>query len=74
MAQPAKLEDARTAAHPQAQLWSEYADAASFSTCLCALAERAWGSPEQSWEEFEERLRGHLPRLDAFGIRYRPLD
>ena len=63
----------------QAQLWSEYLpDAASFQYMafprLCALAERAWGSPEQSWEEFEERLRGHLPRLDAFGIRYRPLD
>ena len=63
----------------QAQLWSEYLpDAASFQYMafprLCALAERAWGSPEQSWEEFEERLRAHLPRLDAFGIRYRPLD
>ena len=41
---------------------------------MCALAERAWGSPEQTWEQFEERLRAHLPRLDAFGIRYRPLD
>jgi len=63
----------------QAQLWSEYLpDAESFQYMafprLCAFAERAWGSPEQSWEEFEERLRGHLPRLDAFGLRYRPLD
>ncbi|WP_114853537.1 beta-N-acetylhexosaminidase [Brachybacterium sp. YJGR34] len=63
----------------QAQLWSEYLpDAESFQYMafprLCALAERAWGSPEQTWEQFEERLRAHLPRLDAFGIRYRPLD
>lgn len=79
--EPAKLsEDKRgLLLGVQAQLWSEYLpDAASFQYMafprLCALAERAWGSPEQSWEEFEERLRAHLPRLDAFGIRYRPLD
>lgn len=63
----------------QGQLWTEYMpDAAQVQYMafprMCALAERAWGSPEQSWEEFEERLRAHLPRLDAFGIRYRPLD
>ncbi|NMA77622.1 MAG: family 20 glycosylhydrolase [Actinomycetales bacterium] len=79
--EPAKLAEGRRGLvlGLQAQLWSEYLpDAASFQYMafprLCALAERAWGSPEQSWEEFEERLRGHLPRLDAFGIRYRPLD
>ncbi|MDN5685549.1 MAG: beta-N-acetylhexosaminidase [Brachybacterium sp.] len=63
----------------QGQLWSEYTPTAAQVEYMafprmCALAERAWGSPEQSWDEFEERLRGHLPRLDAFGIRYRPLD
>ncbi len=63
----------------QGQLWSEYLPTAAAVQYmafprLCALAERAWGSPQQSWEEFEERLRAHLPRLDAFGIRYRPLD
>ena len=79
--EPAKLTDDqhRLVLGVQAQLWSEYLpDAASFQYMafprLCAFAERAWGSPEQSWEEFEERLRGHLPRLDAFGLRYRPLD
>ena len=79
--EPAKLPDEKRALllGIQAQLWSEYLpDAESFQYMafprLCALAERAWGSPEQSWEEFEERLRAHLPRLDAFGIRYRPLD
>ncbi len=63
----------------QGQLWSEYlpdAEQVQYMAFprVCALAERAWGSPEQSWDEFEERLRAHLPRLDAFGIRYRPLD
>lgn len=63
----------------QGQLWTEYMPSAEQVQYMafprmCALAERAWGSPEQSWEEFEERLRAHLPRLDAFGIRYRPLD
>src|SRR5699024_6658589 len=63
----------------QGQVWTEYMPSAAQVQYMafprmCALAERAWGSPEQSWEEFEERLRAHLPRLDAFGIRYRPLD
>ncbi len=63
----------------QGQLWTEYIDTPEHLQYMafprmCALAERAWGSPEQSWDEFEERLRAHLPRLDAFGIRYRPLD
>ncbi|MFC5277138.1 family 20 glycosylhydrolase [Brachybacterium sacelli] len=48
------------------QLWSEYTPTAAQVEYMafprmCALAERAWGSPAQSWEEFEERLRGHLP-------------
>lgn len=63
----------------QGQLWTEYMTTPEQVQYMafprmCALAERAWGSPEQSWDEFEERLRAHLPRLDAFGIRYRPLD
>ncbi|MCS6712125.1 family 20 glycosylhydrolase [Brachybacterium sp. EF45031] len=63
----------------QGQLWTEYmpdADQLQYMAFprVCALAERAWGSPRQDWEQFEERLRAHLPRLDAFGIRYRPLD
>lgn len=63
----------------QAQLWTEHiADAAHLQYMafprLCALAERAWGSPEQSFDEFRERLEAHLDRLDALGIAYRPLD
>ncbi|MGP9538501.1 beta-N-acetylhexosaminidase [Brachybacterium sp. AOP43-C2-M15] len=78
---PQKLDEDRTTLliGVQGQLWTEYMpDAAQVQYMafprMCALAERAWGSPRQSWEEFEERLRAHLPRLDAFGIRYRPLD
>jgi hexosaminidase len=41
---------------------------------MCAIAERAWGSPEQSFSAFEERLREHLPRLTALGVNHRPLD
>ncbi|MEE1617985.1 beta-N-acetylhexosaminidase [Brachybacterium sp. J153] len=63
----------------QGQLWTEYMPDAEHVQYMafprmCALAERAWGSPRQSYAEFEERLRAHLPRLDAFGVRYRPLD
>lgn len=63
----------------QGQLWSEYIpDAATLQyqafPRMCALAERAWGSPEQSYDEFLERLREHLRRLDALGIGYRALD
>ena len=63
----------------QGQLWTEYISTPEHLEYMafprvCALAERAWGSPRQSYEEFEERLRAHLPRLDAFGIAYRPLD
>ena len=78
---PKKLDESgeRLILGMQAQLWTEYlpdAGAVQYMAFprLCAFAERAWGSPEQSLEEFEERLRAHLPRLDAFGIRYRPLD
>lgn len=63
----------------QGQLWTEYiADPRHLQYMafprLCALAERAWGGQEQSFDEFRERLAGHLPRLDALGIAYRPLD
>lgn len=63
----------------QAQLWREYMPDTAHTQYmafprLCAVAERAWGSPRQSYDEFLERLRGHLPRLDALGVAYRPLD
>jgi len=38
---------------------------------LCAIAEIGW-SPADSrdWNEFRGRLRAHLPRLDALGVKY----
>ncbi|MGY2061505.1 family 20 glycosylhydrolase, partial [Nocardia gipuzkoensis] len=64
----------------QAQLWSEHLDTvrrvdyAAFPR-LCALAEIAWSPPGGPFTEFLPRLRDHhLPRLDALGVEYRPLD
>jgi len=38
---------------------------------LCALAEIAWSPPEaRDWVEFRGRLRMHLRRLDALGVKY----
>ncbi len=62
----------------QAQLWSEYIDAPerldymAFPR-LSAFSEVAWGTTT-SLEEFRPRLIEHLERLDAMGVRYRPLD
>jgi len=61
----------------QAQVWSEHLDSArrvdyAAFPRLAAFAEAVWnpGAPG-----FEERLRGgHLARLDAAGVEYRPLD
>jgi hexosaminidase len=69
----------------QAQVWTEHLDSArrvDYATYprLAAFAEVAWspradrepGSPAS--KEFLERLRRHhLPRLDAYGVEYRPL-
>lgn len=68
----------------QAQVWSEHLDSArrvDYATYprLAAFAEVAW-SPAADREpgtaaskEFLERLeRDHLPRLDAYGVEYRP--
>lgn len=69
----------------QAQVWTEHLDSArrvDYATYprLAAFAEVAW-SPQAAREpgsatsaEFLERLeRHHLPRLDAYGVEYRPL-
>ena len=42
---------------------------------LSAFAEVAWTNGARDYEEFLPRLRDHhLPRLDALGVEYRPLD
>ncbi|MBF6328074.1 beta-N-acetylhexosaminidase [Nocardia transvalensis] len=64
----------------QAQVWSEHLDSvrrvdyATFPR-LCAIAEIAWSPAPHDFGEFLPRLRDHhLPRLDALGVEYRPLD
>ncbi|MYY03628.1 MULTISPECIES: beta-N-acetylhexosaminidase [unclassified Streptomyces] len=63
----------------QAQLWTEYAstpDRIEYRTYprLCALADRAWSGTRADWPGFLTRLGPHLARLDALGVRYRPLN
>jgi hexosaminidase len=63
----------------QCQLWTEYVPDATHAAYqllprLCAFAERAWGSPTTTYEEFTTRLQRHLPRVEELGLRGRPLD
>ncbi|MEV4315131.1 beta-N-acetylhexosaminidase [Actinocrispum sp. NPDC049592] len=64
----------------QAQVWTEHLDNArrvDYATFprLAAFAEVVWTAGDRSYEEFEDRLTTyHLPRLDAMGVEYRPLD
>ena len=63
----------------QCQLWTEYVPDATRAAYqllprLCAFAERAWGSPPTTFEEFTTRLSRHLPRIEELGLRGRPLD
>ncbi|MBO0745910.1 MAG: family 20 glycosylhydrolase, partial [Candidatus Dormibacteraeota bacterium] len=64
----------------QFQVWTERipapreAEYMSFPRA-CALAEVAWSPGGGAWDDFQHRLAGaHLPRLDALGVNYRPLD
>lgn len=69
----------------QAQVWTEHLDSArrvDYATYprLAAFAEVAWSPPagrdpgSPASKEFLDRLeRRHLPRLDAYGVEYRPL-
>jgi hexosaminidase len=78
---PADLDEAQ-ATHilgAQAQVWTEHLDSvrrvdyATFPR-LCAFAEVVW-SPDAVRDPagFDRRLtEGHLPRLDALGVEYRP--
>ncbi len=60
----------------QANLWScatettERLELFAFPR-LCALAEIAWHQPlPKDFSGFQQRLAGHLPRLDALGVNY----
>jgi hexosaminidase len=75
------LEDQVHLRGTQAQVWTEHLDSArrvdyaSFPR-LSAFAEVAWSPADgRDYPEFLARLREHhLPRLDALGVEYRPLD
>ncbi|MBP2324624.1 hexosaminidase [Kibdelosporangium banguiense] len=64
----------------QAPIWTEHLDNArrvDYATYprLAAFAEVVWSRPDRSYAEFEQRLvKHHLPRLDAMGVEYRPLE
>ncbi|MEV6903183.1 beta-N-acetylhexosaminidase [Amycolatopsis sp. NPDC051372] len=64
----------------QAQIWTEHLDTArrvdyAAFPRLSAFAELAWSTGPRDFAEFLPRLRDHhLPRLDALGVEYRPLD
>ena len=61
----------------QGNVWTEYMPSFKHVEYMifpraCALAEAVW-SPKASrnWDDFERRMQGHYPRLDALGINYR---
>ncbi|PJI94195.1 beta-N-acetylhexosaminidase [Luteimicrobium subarcticum] len=68
----------------QAEVWSEQLDSArrvDYATFprLAAFAEAVWrpeatATPEQTAAFVDRLARHHLPRLDAYGVEYRPLD
>ena len=63
----------------QFNLWTEYMPTAEQVEYMafprgCAFAEVVWSADRQQYGEFLGRLRGHLARLDALGVHYRPLD
>lgn len=64
----------------QSQLWTEYLPTPArveyqVFPRLCAFAEAAWRTTQsRSYADFLPRLRAQLPRLDALGVGYRPLE
>ncbi|MBV1851632.1 beta-N-acetylhexosaminidase [Catellatospora tritici] len=62
----------------QGNLWAEYLPTparAEYNLLprLCAVAEAGWGTRGDE-AEFRRRLAAQLPRFDAMGVTYRPLD
>ena len=63
----------------QAQVWTEHLDSqrrVDFATFprLAAFAEAVWSGVEGEHDFLDRLARHHLPRLDALGVDYRPLD
>lgn len=64
----------------QANIWGEWIPSEArmqfmvFPRAL-AMAEKAWTpTAKQNWADFQQRLNAQLPRLQAAGINYRPLE
>lgn len=63
----------------QAQIWTEYLDTQEIRDYnsyprLSAFAEIAWSQERENFADFTDRLAGgHLARLSAAGVAYRPL-
>lgn len=64
----------------QGNIWTEYIPTAdqveymAFPRAI-ALADILWNHPqERRYDSLVKRLKAHLPRLDALGLNYRPLD
>jgi len=69
-------EEARHVLGAQANVWTEYIATPAHVEYMilprmCALAEVLW-SPKSArdWPDFQRRLDGHFPRLDAIGANY----
>ena len=64
----------------QGNLWTEYIPTSDHLEYMAfpraiALAEVLWAHPQQrDYAAFVTRLQRHLPRLDALGVNYRPLE
>ena len=73
-------EEAKHVLGTQGQLWSEYMPTPEHMEYMafprmCALAEVAWTPKEhRDYAHFLMRLPGHLDRLRAMGVKFRPLD
>ncbi len=72
-------EEAARIVGTQCNVWTEYMEGPEqvgymLLPRLSAFAERAWGSPKTSHDEFLTRLRPHLTRIERIGVNYRPLD
>lgn len=72
-------EEARHVLGGQANIWTEHADCPRTVDYLafprlCAVAEALWSDGERDVADFRRRLEGHLARLDAVGVEYRPGD
>lgn len=70
--------DRRHVVGTQCQLWTECIPTMRQAHYMlfpraCAHAEVAWTDPDRrDLDDFERRLSGHLLRLDAMGVEYRP--